>query len=469
MGAQDTTNSCLAGESDLVVVNENGDGSDGRRTLQMNLVGEIIKLAGTSNDIDGFLHATSRLIRTAFDFYAVKIWTMDDRQEGSFPRGFANKLQDDELLSRSNNPSLSGCKPRNSVLCAGVDDAGPEHRLAVPIRAAGRFLGLLTVENNGASPFSHDQLSTIERVASVIASEFSKFSTLRHAQQTSQYMHAIISAAQDQAILATDTQGYVITASDGVKSVFQLSPKNILGSDILALFTDVHLQRDLALHISNRETRILKRSKVPQAAGSTSFLDIAFQSIPGAEKMPMGYLAIIRDATHSVLLNERLEALSITDELTGLYNQRHFFTSLESEIERSLRYDRKFSLCFLDLDGLKLINDTQGHLRGDLILKETASLLKTLVRAHVDTCYRYGGDEFTIIMPETLAPKAQSACERIRRHLREHFCDEPTASIGIAEWASSMKAKDLVEAADRAMYRAKAFGGNSIMLAPNVD
>jgi diguanylate cyclase (GGDEF)-like protein len=394
---------------------------------------------------------------------------MGDRQEDSPHRGFANKLQDDELSSRSNHPSLSDCKSRNSIFCAGIDEAGPGQQLAVPIRAAGRFLGQLTVENDGVSAFSRDQLSTLERVASIIALEFNKFSILRHAQQTSRYMHAIISAAQDQAILATDTHGYVIAASDGVQSVFQLSPKIILSSDVLALFTDVQLQRDLALYISNRETRILKRSKVPQAAGLTSFLDITFQSIPGAEKAPIGYLAIIRDATQSVLLYERLEALSITDELTGLCNQRHFFASLESEIERSLRYNRKFSLCFLDLDGLKLINDTQGHLRGDLILKETASLLKTRIRAHVDTCYRYGGDEFTIIMPETHAPMAQLACERIRRHLEEHFCGKPTASIGIAEWASSMKARDLIEAADRAMYNAKACGGNSIMLAPNMD
>jgi diguanylate cyclase (GGDEF)-like protein len=102
-------------------------------------------------------------------------------------------------------------------------------------------------------------------------------------------------------------------------------------------------------------------------------------------------------------------------------------------------------------------------------LKETASLLKAQIRTHVDTCYRYGGDEFVIIMPETRIAMAKLACERIRRHLREHFVDGPTASIGVAEWVSSMKARNLVEAADRAMYSGKTCGGNSIILAPNIN
>jgi len=469
MGTQDNTNTCLVGHSDLVGVSQNGNGSEGCRKLQVKLVGEITTLAKASSDIDDFLDTTSHLIRAAFDFHEVKIMANCDKPQDFPHKGYANRLQDDELSGLSHHSAQSDCESSDDILRAGVGEAGSEQSVAVPIRASGKLLGELMVENDNPSTLSQDQLSMLKRVASVIALEFSRHSLMMHVHQSNHYMHAIVTAAQDQAILATDMYGYVITASKGVQSVFQLSPKDIFGSDILTLFTDSRLQRDLSLYINNRETRILKRTKVPQAAGSTSFLDIAFHQINNAELAPIGYLATIRDVTEIVLLQKRLEALSITDELTSLYNQRHFFTSLESEIERSLRYGRKFSLCFLDLDGLKLINDTQGHLRGDLVLKKTAALLKAEIRAQVDTCYRYGGDEFTIIMPETQAPQAQSACERIRRRLKEHYCDKLTISIGIAEWASSIRSWNLVEAADRAMYRAKLSGGNSIMLAPNAD
>jgi diguanylate cyclase (GGDEF)-like protein len=195
------------------------------------------------------------------------------------------------------------------------------------------------------------------------------------------------------------------------------------------------------------------------------YIDATVQRVCNAEGRPVGFLCIIRNVTQNVMLQRNLEELSITDELTGLYNQRHFFGVLAEERERSRRFHRTFSLCFFDLDGFKSFNDSQGHLRGDDALKEAAELMGSLVRANVDTCFRYGGDEFTIIMPETSQQNALIVVERIRAGLCEHFQGDITASIGIAEFSSAMKPDDLVDKADRAMYAAKSRGGNRIVLA----
>jgi diguanylate cyclase (GGDEF)-like protein len=166
-----------------------------------------------------------------------------------------------------------------------------------------------------------------------------------------------------------------------------------------------------------------------------------------------------------VFLERRLESLSITDELTSLYNRRHFFATITGEMERCHRFQRSISLCFFDLDRFKQFNDTHGHLKGDQALKETAEMVLGLVRSRVDTCYRYGGDEFTIIMPETVIDNARAVAERIRERLSRHFQNEITASIGVASSVDNQEAEDLVERADRAMYDAKSLGGNCTVLA----
>ncbi len=97
-------------------------------------------------------------------------------------------------------------------------------------------------------------------------------------------------------------------------------------------------------------------------------------------------------------------------------------------------------------------------------MKEAANLMRRLVRSSVDSCYRYGGDEFTIIMPETVKRNAYNVVERIRTQLKQHFQGEITASIGIAEFIDPMEPEELIEKSDRAMYTAKSQGGDCIVV-----
>ena len=153
--------------------------------------------------------------------------------------------------------------------------------------------------------------------------------------------------------------------------------------------------------------------------------------------------------------NGELERLSIIDELTGLYNQRHFYDRLEQEVARSS--EQKYLLCllFFDVDGLKTYNDTYGHLGGDNVLRAVAWSLSENVRKNVDSGYRYGGDEFAAILPEVHADQAVKIAKRINRGLRESDFQNVSLSFGISELGPGMDSKVLFRHADKAMYMAK--------------
>ncbi|MEW6685418.1 MAG: GGDEF domain-containing protein [Candidatus Edwardsbacteria bacterium] len=162
---------------------------------------------------------------------------------------------------------------------------------------------------------------------------------------------------------------------------------------------------------------------------------------------------------------------AITDGLTGLYNHRYFQDRLEEEIERSLRYQTIFSLTILDLDDFKIYNDTNGHLAGDILLIEATGVVTKAIRRS-DLAARYGGDEFTLILPHTSKKGAYVLSERIRKRTETHrFPNQEilplkkvTLSGGIATFPEDSREKDkLIASADKALYQAKQEGKNRIL------
>ena len=170
---------------------------------------------------------------------------------------------------------------------------------------------------------------------------------------------------------------------------------------------------------------------------------------------------------------QKLEKLAITDALTKLHNSRHFFQILKSEIDRHTRYHRPLSLLILDIDFFKHYNDTWGHLEGDKVLMKLGKVISSCLRT-MDTAYRYGGEEFTIILPETKLDEAVLVGERIRIVLaEEHFMPAPnqevsvTISIGTTEYHfPGDSLTSFVKRADRAMYNSKESGRNKVSHLP---
>ncbi len=176
-------------------------------------------------------------------------------------------------------------------------------------------------------------------------------------------------------------------------------------------------------------------------------------------------------AIRTVDMFEDAERLTITDDLTKLYNYRYLMQYLESEVKRCLRYKKKVSLLFIDVDGFKRINDTFGHLVGSQALAEMGQVFRRIVRES-DVVGRYGGDEFVIVLPETPLNGAMVIAERIRKKVEEcefiahNLSIRLTVSLGVANCPKhTLTAEGLIKKADAAMYRAKELSRNSIKVA----
>jgi len=166
----------------------------------------------------------------------------------------------------------------------------------------------------------------------------------------------------------------------------------------------------------------------------------------------------------------KLQNLAITDGLTKLYNSRHFYSQLDAEVGRSARYKHPLSLLLLDIDHFKDFNDAYGHLEGDKVLVSIGLNIQDCLRA-MDSAYRYGGEEFTVILPETNGAEAHTVAERIRQKIgsEPHTPESAenitvTISVGVTEYITGEDATAFVQRADQAMYTSKNKGRNIVTI-----
>jgi len=177
-------------------------------------------------------------------------------------------------------------------------------------------------------------------------------------------------------------------------------------------------------------------------------------------------------ALDNSLLLKRAEALSVTDDLTHLYNSRYLNLVLRRETKRASRNGRPLSLLFIDLDGFKGVNDAHGHLFGSRALVEAAAVIRASAR-ETDVVSRFGGDEFAIVLPDTGGEGAFAVGARVRDRITAHtfLADDGlnihlTASVGVATLPDvAASADELMHAADKAMYQVKESGKNGIQAA----
>src|SRR4030042_295104 len=167
-------------------------------------------------------------------------------------------------------------------------------------------------------------------------------------------------------------------------------------------------------------------------------------------------------AVERASLHQKMAELAITDDLTKLFNTRYLNRTMETEIQRSTRYNTSVSLIFMDIDYFKLVNDHHGHLVGSKVLVEMGQLLIKNLRT-IDIVARYGGDEFVIVLPQTPPNTAKQIAERIRKIIKQNiflkkegYSLKMTASFGVASYPDSAKSKEeLLRLADEAMYKVK--------------
>ncbi|MBN2125558.1 MAG: diguanylate cyclase [Deltaproteobacteria bacterium] len=278
-------------------------------------------------------------------------------------------------------------------------------------------------------------------------------------------------------ILVVDTRGNILRYNEGFLAAARLSREEAEGKRCREAFgTALCGTSDCPLQQIIRGSRKVER-QVEKRFESGDVIHFTITSTPlrSPDSDLIAVVTTISDISARVRAEEALKEsrrryreLSIIDELTGLSNRRHFNESLRAEVSRTRRYGHALSLLLMDIDDFKQYNDAFGHTKGDQVLAAVGRIIHGSIRRS-DSGFRYGGEEFVVILPETTGEAAVTIAERIRKEFSEEvFHPTPserihkTVSIGVAQYVAPEEDRDLVARADRNMYRAKQEGKNRV-------
>jgi diguanylate cyclase (GGDEF)-like protein/PAS domain S-box-containing protein len=292
------------------------------------------------------------------------------------------------------------------------------------------------------------------------------------------YLINLIALCPD-GVIAIDRPGTIIIFNRAAEMLTGHPAKDVLGKrNIAEIYPSPDIARKIKSRIYSEEhggTGTIKDYEVEILSQDGRTIPIRLSATLIFENgEEIGSVGFFHDLTTRKQMEDKLRQLSITDSLTGLYNQRYFHTCLTRELERALRYHRTLSLICFDLDGFKECNDVLGHLEGDNILRLVGDLLPDIVRQS-DLTFRYGGDEFFVLLPEADLKSAKATGEKIKDRFNEHWPYEindkddtvgrVTLSIGVAELGTEETSESIVKRADVAMYEAKRRGGDRVVAA----
>jgi len=236
--------------------------------------------------------------------------------------------------------------------------------------------------------------------------------------------------------------------------------------------TDIHHLFNEMMRMNNEQMNLLRQITKDQIQTVRTQPEYDNKHYDDLTRLNNELVTLQRELTRKNIELERLNAevqrLAITDSLTGLYNRRGFFELSQREVERAKRFGRPFSVIMLDIDHFKSINDTYGHEAGDQVLEKVTARLRDKLRT-VDIVGRYGGEEFSILLPESEPAGALEAGERLRRCIADELIEtsqgilKVTISLGLTTLTDNSKTlEELLKFADQALYQAKEAGRNRV-------
>jgi diguanylate cyclase (GGDEF)-like protein/PAS domain S-box-containing protein len=269
-------------------------------------------------------------------------------------------------------------------------------------------------------------------------------------------------------------EGLIKFVNPTLLNILNYREEEMVGMDVFSfVFTDHRglLSENLRKLPDGRKVKAPFELRMLHKDDDRAFMEVLTTMIQYQGKPAI--LATLRDITDKKKTEEELKRLVITDDLTGLFNQRFFHIQFPKEIEKVKRYGRSLSILLIDIDRFKNYNDKYGHWEGDQVLKRLGDLLMKNVRT-IDVAFRYGGEEFTVLLPETRCDNALLVAERIRKSVMQAVFNpftldgKPevinlTVSVGATEFNPEDNEKTLLKRVDNAMYQAKNSGRNAVI------
>lgn len=287
-------------------------------------------------------------------------------------------------------------------------------------------------------------------------------------QNISKYFETILQDSTD-IIFSVDTDGFILKFNKGAQLHFEYSQEEIVGKPLDQLFVNKADERKILNTILRTNRSVNEEIPMKTKSGCIILLNISISEMKNDNQI-IGMVVTAKDITEKKKLemelvkkNELLSKLAITDSLTELYNSRHFHDQIKRELSRLKRNpERKLSLVLLDLDHFKELNDTQGHQMGDRVLRSLGQVIRVCLRKDIDMGFRYGGDEFIMILPDTDKHQAAVAAERIQKQFKTFSFGRTSLSMGIVEAYHEEDEQSILKRADEAMYRSKKDGRSRI-------
>jgi diguanylate cyclase (GGDEF)-like protein/PAS domain S-box-containing protein len=266
-------------------------------------------------------------------------------------------------------------------------------------------------------------------------------------------------------IIAVNRAGIIVLFNQAAEQLLGYRSSEVIGRlGITGLYPTAGHARRVNQQMYESPDRLIQGYETQLVAKSGRVIDIRLSARLILRKGEnLGSIGFFHDLTETKQLEAQLMQLSVTDNLTGLHNQRHFMSVMATEIERAKRHGRPLNLICIDLDNFKAVNDVLGHLEGDNALRLAARTIQSELR-RVDMAFRYGGDEFMVLLLDTPAAEAEAIGHRLTASFDSRWaaewlpkpdCPVVSLSIGIAQFDESESIEDLMDRADTLMYQAK--------------
>jgi diguanylate cyclase (GGDEF)-like protein/PAS domain S-box-containing protein len=303
--------------------------------------------------------------------------------------------------------------------------------------------------------------------------DISQRKLIEEALRLNEERYAFVLEGTNDGLLDWDLEDKRVFVSDRWKAMLGFGADEIgdTPQEILSLVhpEDVPNYKALtAAHLRGESPLFEMEIRMRHKDGSYRWMMSRARAVRDACGRPIRMAGSQTDITHLKILEERLRRESSRDELTGIFNRRHFSEQLRSTLAAARRFSEPSSLCLADIDHFKTVNDTNGHAAGDEVLRVFAKLILEEIREE-DVASRHGGDEFSILFSHSTARLATIALERIRARLQEHLfvgsggnTFRATATFGVCDLAAGDDEAKVLARADRALYQAKRLGRDRI-------
>ncbi|MBN2687851.1 MAG: diguanylate cyclase [Deltaproteobacteria bacterium] len=466
---------------------------------EISIIAEIGIITGSTLDIDEvyerFCTEVGKLL--SFDRLAINI---HDTKKGLVTVAYAHGVpipgrDKGNVFSLAGSVSgyvagqknaLSGVPdPARFSDCVAAQKEGMKSFMAVPLISRDEVIASLHFRSATPDVYEKDELTVAQRIGaqitgaianSLLYAELKK--TEERLEKSEELYRTFVRNASD-IILKTDAGGMFTFINPAGVQLLGYEEGEIIGINYLTLVRPDR-REEAARFLGRQFVKKIENTylEIPIVAkdGSEVWLGQNVQLLFDEEGRVTGFQAVSRNVTDRRWAEEKLKEseeryreLSILDGLTGLYNARHFHRIIEEERSRVNRYDQLLTLLFIDIDDFKKFNDTYGHLAGDDVLVRFGQIVKSSLR-ETDAAFRYGGEEFVILLPMTRKMDGVHLAERIKAEVAgEKFFPlsetevHVTISVGVAQLHKEEKTETLIKRADGRMYKAKQTGKNRIV------